>query len=120
MATPTSPSFRNTECDIPAQAPSGGSSFGGRPADVLGIATLTETTLELSRLADVLLDRALRVAVGLDEDRGRRGQAQEQGHKVVFLIGDFTTRIGDPTGKSKTRPSISREQIDRDAEKAAG
>jgi tyrosyl-tRNA synthetase len=43
-------------------------------------------------------------------------EAQEQGHKVVFLIGDFTTRIGDPTGKSKTRPSISREQIDRDAE----
>ena len=36
---------------------------------------------------------------------------QELGHKVVFLIGDFTTQIGDPTSKSKTRPEISHEQI---------
>ncbi len=42
---------------------------------------------------------------------------QDDGHKVVFLIGDFTTRIGDPTGKSKTRPVISREEIDANAEK---
>lgn len=41
---------------------------------------------------------------------------QEQGHKVIFLIGDFTTRIGDPTGKSKTRPKIDPEQIERDAQ----
>lgn len=43
-------------------------------------------------------------------------EMQEAGHKVVLLIGDFTTLIGDPTGKSKTRPVISSEQIDRDAE----
>ncbi len=43
-------------------------------------------------------------------------ELQETGHKVVLLIGDFTTRIGDPTGKSSTRPEISAEQIDRDAE----
>ncbi|MBV9140840.1 MAG: tyrosine--tRNA ligase [Pseudonocardiales bacterium] len=43
-------------------------------------------------------------------------EMQEQGHKVVFLIGDFTTRIGDPTGKSKTRPKIDPEQIERDAQ----
>ena len=41
---------------------------------------------------------------------------QEKGHKVIFLIGDFTTRIGDPTGKSKTRPVISREDIDKNAD----
>lgn len=41
---------------------------------------------------------------------------QEKGHKVVFLIGDFTTRIGDPTGKSETRPLINRETIDKNAE----
>lgn len=41
---------------------------------------------------------------------------QERGHKVVFLIGDFTTRIGDPTGKSDTRPVIPREVIDKNAE----
>jgi tyrosyl-tRNA synthetase len=43
-------------------------------------------------------------------------EMQDAGHKVVLLIGDFTTRIGDPTGKSKTRPVISPEQIARDAE----
>lgn len=41
---------------------------------------------------------------------------QELGHKIVFLIGDFTTQIGDPTGKSKTRPIISIEEIQRNAE----
>ncbi|MGH3917126.1 MAG: tyrosine--tRNA ligase, partial [Pseudonocardiaceae bacterium] len=43
-------------------------------------------------------------------------ELQEQGHKVIFLIGDFTTRIGDPTGKSKTRPKIDLERIERDAQ----
>lgn len=43
-------------------------------------------------------------------------ELQEQGHKVIFLIGDFTTLIGDPTGKSKTRPKIDLEQIERDAQ----
>ncbi len=41
---------------------------------------------------------------------------QEAGHKVVFLIGDFTTRIGDPTGKSQTRPVIPREEIEKNAQ----
>ncbi|MBU4369855.1 tyrosine--tRNA ligase, partial [Patescibacteria group bacterium] len=40
---------------------------------------------------------------------------QELGHKVVFLIGDFTTRIGDPTGKSIVRPQMSKKQIEKDA-----
>lgn len=38
-------------------------------------------------------------------------QLQEMGHKVIFLIGDFTTRIGDPTGKNKLRPIISEADI---------
>lgn len=41
---------------------------------------------------------------------------QDLGHKVVFLIGDFTTRIGDPTGKSQTRPEIPLEEIEKNAE----
>lgn len=41
---------------------------------------------------------------------------QERGHRVVFVIGDFTAMIGDPTGKSKTRPPLSREEILRNAE----
>lgn len=36
---------------------------------------------------------------------------QDLGHEVYFLIGDFTGRIGDPTGKNKTRPPLSEEQI---------
>ena len=38
-------------------------------------------------------------------------QFQDLGHDVIFLIGDFTARIGDPTGKSKTRPSLSEKEI---------
>ena len=41
---------------------------------------------------------------------------QEHGHTVVFIIGDFTGLIGDPSGKSKTRPQLSREEVDRNAE----
>jgi tyrosyl-tRNA synthetase len=41
---------------------------------------------------------------------------QELGHTVVFLIGDFTGMIGDPSGKSATRPQLTREEIDRNAE----
>jgi tyrosyl-tRNA synthetase len=40
---------------------------------------------------------------------------QQLGHRVVFLIGDFTGMIGDPTGKKATRPPLSREQIDENA-----
>ncbi len=41
---------------------------------------------------------------------------QELGHRVIFLVGDFTTQIGDPTGKSKTRPIIPPEEIRKNAE----
>ncbi|KPK33065.1 MAG: hypothetical protein AMS24_02385 [Chlamydiae bacterium SM23_39] len=40
---------------------------------------------------------------------------QENGHKVIFLIGDFTTKIGDPTGKTKTRQIISKEDIEKNS-----
>src|SRR3990167_1466807 len=36
---------------------------------------------------------------------------QEFGHEILFIIGDFTARIGDPTGRSKTRPEISLEEV---------
>jgi tyrosyl-tRNA synthetase len=41
---------------------------------------------------------------------------QDLGHRVVFLIGDFTGMIGDPTGKSKTRPPLSKDEILANAE----
>lgn len=43
-------------------------------------------------------------------------QFQQLGHKVVFLIGDFTGMIGDPSGKSATRPALTREQIKENSE----
>src|SRR5947209_11996414 len=41
---------------------------------------------------------------------------QDLGHTVIFLIGDFTGMIGDPTGRSVTRPPLTREDIERNAE----
>lgn len=43
-------------------------------------------------------------------------QFQELGHQVVFLIGDFTGMIGDPSGKSATRPPLTRDQVLENAE----
>ena len=42
-------------------------------------------------------------------------QLQDLGHHVLFLIGDFTGMIGDPTGKSATRPPLTREQVEENA-----
>ena len=40
---------------------------------------------------------------------------QEQGHEILFLIGDFTARIGDPTGKSTTRPPLTEDDVKRNS-----
>ena len=42
-------------------------------------------------------------------------QLQEIGHHVIFLIGDFTGMIGDPTGKSETRKPLTREEVLKNA-----
>ena len=42
-------------------------------------------------------------------------QLQDLGHKVIFLIGDFTGKIGDPTGKNKTRPPLTHKEIEENA-----
>src|SRR3989442_664871 len=41
---------------------------------------------------------------------------QDLGHTVIFLIGDFTGMIGDPTGRSETRPPLSPEQVRQNAD----
>jgi len=46
----------------------------------------------------------------------KMAQFQKLGHTVIFLIGDFTGMIGDPTGKKATRPPLSREEINANAE----
>src|SRR4051812_38873321 len=42
-------------------------------------------------------------------------QFQEWGHKAVIIIGDYTARVGDPSGRNSTRPVLSGEEIDRNA-----
>jgi len=43
-------------------------------------------------------------------------QFQDFGHEIIFLLGTFTTRIGDPTGRSKTRPPLTDEQIEQNTQ----
>ena len=43
-------------------------------------------------------------------------QLQELGHTIVFLVGDFTAMIGDPTGRNKTRAPLTREVVKKNAE----
>jgi len=86
-----------------------------------------EKIIDKERLEKLLLSgKKLRIKYGVDVtspmlhlghavNLWKMREFQELGHKVVFLIGDFTTRIGDPTGKSLTRPLISKKQIERDA-----
>jgi tyrosyl-tRNA synthetase len=51
-------------------------------------------------------------AVGLRKLR----QFQELGHKLVLIVGDWTARIGDPSGRSKTRPMLSADEVSQNAE----
>lgn len=80
---------------------------------------------------DELLERlksgkALRVKLGVDPSRPdlhlghavvlkKLREFQDLGHKVVLIIGDFTARIGDPSGRSKTRPMLSAEEAKKNA-----
>ena len=71
--------------------------------------------------------RALRVKLGMDPTApdihvghsvvlGKMRQFQDLGHKAVLIIGDYTARIGDPSGESTTRPMLSTEQIEANAQ----
>jgi tyrosyl-tRNA synthetase len=70
--------------------------------------------------------RPLRVKLGLDPTApdihightvvlNKLRQLQDLGHTVIFLIGDFTSMIGDPSGRNATRPPLTREQIEANA-----
>ena len=71
--------------------------------------------------------QALRIKLGLDPTApdihightvvlNKMRQLQDLGHTVIFLIGDFTTTIGDPSGRNSTRPPLTREQIEANAQ----
>ena len=80
-----------------------------------------------AELADKLgRGRPLRIKEGFDPTRpdlhlghtvqfNKLRQLQDLGHHVIFLIGDFTGMIGDPTGRNVTRPPLSREELDANA-----
>ena len=70
--------------------------------------------------------RPLRIKLGLDPTApdlhlghtvvlNKMRQLQELGHTVIFLIGDFTAMIGDPSGRNATRPPLTREMIEENA-----
>src|SRR3954465_15122100 len=77
--------------------------------------------------AKLKLGRPLRAKLGIDATSpasppgpGRPLQRmrafQDEGHKAVFIVGDYTTRIGDPSGRSSERPILSDEAIDANAQ----
>jgi tyrosyl-tRNA synthetase len=79
------------------------------------------------RLAEQLkLDRPLRVKLGIDPTTadihlghtvvlGKLAEFQEAGHTVVLIIGDYTARVGDPSGRSASRPVPTPEEIEANA-----
>lgn len=71
--------------------------------------------------------RPLRIKLGMDPTAPdlhlghavvlkKMRQLQDLGHEVIFLIGDYTARIGDPSGKSKTRPALTGDDIKKNAQ----
>ena len=99
--------------------------------------SVTEALLEIRRGAEEILvetelierletGKPLRVKVGFDPTApdlhlghtvliNKMRQFQDLGHEIIFLIGDFTGMIGDPSGKNATRPALSPEEIDQNA-----
>jgi tyrosyl-tRNA synthetase len=72
-------------------------------------------------------DTPLRIKLGLDPTApdlhlghtvvlNKMRQLQDLGHQVIFLVGDFTSMIGDPSGRNSTRPPLTREQIEANAQ----
>lgn len=97
----------------------------------MGLAELTKNAVHLlpkgGLEAKLALDRPLRVKLGIDitspdihVGRGiplqRMRAFQDEGHVGVLIIGDYTTRIGDPSGRSVERPIFTEEEIERNAQ----
>src|SRR5882672_6416311 len=96
---------------------------------------LAHGTVEIISPADfaakLALARPLRIKLGMDPTAPdlhlghsltlkKLRDFQRDGHTVIFLVGDFTAMIGDPTGRSETRKPLSREQISANAETYRG
>ncbi len=86
-----------------------------------------EILVEKELVAKLKKDRPLRIKAGFDPTApdlhlghtvliNKLRQFQDLGHEVLFLIGDFTGMIGDPTGKSATRPPLTQQDVEQNAE----
>jgi tyrosyl-tRNA synthetase len=99
------------------------------------LATLTAGAAEIvprdGLEAKLALGRPLRVKLGLDPTAPsvtlgwavvlrKLREFQDLGHIAVLIVGDFTARVGDPSGKSETRPRLSKEEVDGYAERLLG
>jgi tyrosyl-tRNA synthetase len=87
---------------------------------------IPEDELKMKLANSVLTGKPLRVYLGVDPTAPdihlghtvvlrKLKHFQDMGHQAIFLIGDFSAMIGDPTGQSETRPPLSREQVDANA-----
>jgi tyrosyl-tRNA synthetase len=98
----------------------------------MGIAELTRNAVDVLPAGELekklALGRPLRVKLGIDVTAPdvtlgngiplqRMRAFQDEGHIGVLIVGDYTTRIGDPSGRSKERPIIDPEEIDRNAKR---
>ncbi|WP_299492323.1 tyrosine--tRNA ligase [uncultured Shewanella sp.] len=86
-----------------------------------------EVLLEADLLEKLKEDRPLRIKLGCDPTApdihlghtvilNKLRTFQDLGHEVIFLIGDFTGMVGDPSGKNSTRPALTREQVKANAQ----
>ena len=86
----------------------------------------TEAELRQRLTASRESDRPLRIKLGMDPTAPdihlghsvvlrKMRQFQDLGHKAILIIGDYTARVGDPSGKNKTRPMLSDDDVDRNA-----
>lgn len=114
--TPTAPEFPITDEVRHALA------VAKRGADEL----LIESEFERKLARSAATGKPLRIKLGLDPTApdihlghtvvlNKMRQLQDLGHTVIFLIGDFTSLIGDPSGRNATRPPLTREQIEANA-----
>ncbi|HYB90442.1 MAG TPA: tyrosine--tRNA ligase [Candidatus Binataceae bacterium] len=108
------------------------SSDGGVQERAARLARGTAEVISLPELeAKLALERPLRIKLGADPTTPdlhlghslvlkKLREFQRDGHVVVFLIGDFTAMIGDPSGRSETRKPITREQVAKNSETYRG
>ena len=130
--TPTGPD--------PAGAANPATTGSGRPAWPVTARTREALAISLRGCEELLIESEwlaklarseatgspLRIKLGLDPTApdlhlghtvvlNKMRQLQDLGHRVIFLIGDFTAMIGDPSGRNTTRPALTREQIEENA-----